>query len=135
MKPSPPLEQVVDGLDHVGRARELGALRLQQASKSLSSRALLSWRICSRCSVLSPWISRSISNSWSIRRTASTAIGEIAVAERPRRAFLAISASSKNALRPLVQQKAAVTGVGLRPGGEEGIEPAIGVRLEGPAKF
>ena len=41
-------------------------------------------------------------------------MGEIAVADRPRRAFWAISANSKNALRPCAQQKAGVAGDALR---------------------
>src|SRR3546814_20100893 len=55
-------------------------------------------------------MARSISNSASMRRTASSAIGEIAAADRPRRAFLAMSASSKNCLREWAQQRAGVIG-------------------------
>ena len=43
-----------------------------------------------------------------MRLTASSAIGEIAVAFFPRRALAAISASSKNCLRACAQHRAAV---------------------------
>lgn len=49
-----------------------------------------------------------------MRLTASSATGEIAVAVLPRRAFLAMSASSKNCLRECAQHSAGVIGAGLR---------------------
>jgi hypothetical protein len=49
-----------------------------------------------RSSALSPLMPRSMSNSASIRLTASSAIGEIAAAFFPRRALAPISANSKN---------------------------------------
>jgi len=48
----------------------------------------------------------------------SSATGEIAVADLRRRAFWAISASSKNAVQPCAQQKAGVAGNAFRPGSE-----------------
>ena len=59
---------------------------------------------------------RSISNRASIRLTASSAIGEIAAAFLPRRAFAAISASSKNCLRAWAQHSADVIGPSAREG-------------------
>jgi hypothetical protein len=51
---------------------------------------------------VAPLIVRSISNNASMRFTASSAIGEIAAADRPRRLFRAMSASSKNCRRASV---------------------------------
>ena len=50
-------------------------------------------------------------------------IAEIAVAERPRRAFSAMSASSKNPLRLCAQQKAGVAGDALRAGSKRALNP------------
>jgi hypothetical protein len=49
-------------------------------------------------------------NSASMCLTASSAIGEIAAALFPRRAFAAMSASSKNCRRACAQHNAAVIG-------------------------
>ena len=59
---------------------------------------------------------RSMSNSTSIRLTASSATGEIAAAFLPRRALAAISASSKNCRLACAQQSADVIGPGERDG-------------------
>jgi len=64
-----------------------------------------------------------MSNSASMRWTAASAIGEIAVADRPRRAFLAISASSKNCRLACAQQSAAVMGAGLRAASYRPLKP------------
>jgi hypothetical protein len=61
-------------------------------------------------------------------------MGEIAAADRARCAFWTISASSKNALRPCAQQKAAVVGTAFRPGVKESAEPTIGVGLKDTGK-
>ena len=110
----PALEHVVDGLHDVGGAREAVALSVSQVCSSSRSGALLSCRTRKRSSALRPLMSRSMSNNKSMRLTASSAIGEIAVADRPRRAFFAISASSKKRLLRAPKQKAGVIGAGLR---------------------
>ncbi len=56
-------------------------------------------RIARRSAAGKPLISRSMANRASMRFTASSAMGEIGVARFPRRAFLAMSASSKNLRR------------------------------------
>ena len=53
-------------------------------------------------------MSRSMSNSASMRLTAANATGEIAAAFFPRRALAAISASSKNCRLACAQHSAAV---------------------------
>ena len=99
----PALEHVVDGLGDVGVARQLAPLarasRLRARRPAVRSAA---WRTASRCSAGSPLMPRSISNSASMRCTASSAIGEITGGVRPRalrRAAASISASSKNLRR------------------------------------
>jgi hypothetical protein len=57
-----------------------------------------------------------MSNTASMRLTASRAIGEIGVAFLPRRAFAAMSASSKNLRRAWLQHSASTIGPGLRSG-------------------
>jgi hypothetical protein len=59
---------------------------------------------------------RSISNSISMRLTASSATGEIAAAFSPRRALAAISANSKNCRLACAQHSADV----IRPGKRDG---------------
>ena len=61
-------------------------------------------------------ISRSMSNSASMRLTVSNAIGEIGVALLPRRAFAAVSANSKNLRRAWLQHRASMIGRGFRLG-------------------
>jgi hypothetical protein len=51
-----------------------------------------------------------------MRLTASSATGEIAAEPFRRRAFAAMSASSKNCLRAWAQHRAAVIGPGAREG-------------------
>jgi hypothetical protein len=67
------------------------------------SGADFSWRARRRSSALRPLISRSIANSWSMRRTASAAIGAVATA-----------ASSKNLRLACAQQAASRIGPGWR---------------------
>jgi hypothetical protein len=57
-----------------------------------------------------------MSNSASMRLTASSATGETAAAPFLRRAFAAMSASSKNCLRAWAQHSADVIGAGARDG-------------------
>ena len=61
-------------------------------------------------------MSRSISNSASMRLTASSATGEIAAAFFPRRVLAAMSASSKNCLRAWAQHSADVIAPRVRDG-------------------
>ena len=58
---------------------------------------------------------RSMSNSTSIRFTASSATGEMGGAFLPRRALAAMSASSKNFLLECDQHAASITGPGDLP--------------------
>ena len=62
-----------------------------------------------------PTIPRSMSNSRSIRFTASSATGEIGGAFLRRRLLAAMSGSSKNFLRLCAQHAASVTGPGDLP--------------------
>ena len=80
-----------------------------------SANALNSLRTARRCSADSPLIPRSMSNSRSIRFTASNASGEIGGAFLPRRLLAAMSASSKNFLLECAQHAASVTGPGDLP--------------------
>ena len=107
-EPVPPLEQVVDRLDDRGRARHSGSFVRSHASRAARRGVLCSWRTRRRSSALRPLMSRSISNSASMRLTASSATGEIAVAVFPRRALAAMSASSKNCRLAWAQHSAAV---------------------------
>jgi hypothetical protein len=59
---------------------------------------------------------RSISNSTSMRLTASSATGEIAAAFLPRRALAAMSASSKNCRLAWAQHSADVIAPATREG-------------------
>ncbi len=61
-----------------------------------------------------PLMARSMSNSASMRFTASSAIGEIAGALLPRRALAAMSASSKNCRRACAQHSAERDGAARR---------------------
>jgi len=70
----------------------------------------------SRSSAARPLMPRSISNRASIRRTPSSAIGEIAAAFLPRRVLAAMSASSKNCRLACAQHSADVIGLGKRDG-------------------
>lgn len=99
-------QRVVDRLCTSDERDNLGRCSRSHASRATSRGALCSLRTCNRSSALRPLISRSISNRASMRLTDSKAIGEIAVAVRPRRAFFAISASSKNCLRACAQRRA-----------------------------
>ena len=65
-----------------------------QVSNSATSGALRSRRTAKRRSADSPFISRSMSNSASMRLTASRASGEIGAASLPRLLAAAMSASS-----------------------------------------
>src|SRR5215831_5207921 len=79
--------------------------------------ALSSYRRVRRRSALSPLIVRSISNRASMRRTASSAGGEITLVVLPsalRQASAAISASMKNGRRACTQQPASIIGPGRR---------------------
>ena len=79
MKPVPALEHVVDRLGDGGMSATGGRARSRsQASSSATSGALCSWRTRRRSSALRPLMPRSMSNSASMRLTASSAIGEIA---------------------------------------------------------
>ena len=73
---------------------------------------------------------RSMSNSASIRLTASSAIGEIAAAFLPRRALAAISASSKNCRLAWAQHSAGVIAPGNARGIVKLVVAAIGVGLQ-----
>jgi hypothetical protein len=64
-----------------------------------------------------------MANSASMRRTASSAIGEIGLALWPRRGLRATSTSSKNFLRACAKQKAAVMGVYFFAGSNSGLKP------------
>src|SRR5260221_3713383 len=95
----PALEHVVDRFDDAGRARELGALcakpRLQfgqqrRASLLSDPQALVGAHAIDVALNLEVLIDAP---------DRSSAIGEIAAVDRPRCAFLAISANSKKALR------------------------------------
>ena len=85
-----------------------------QLSSSATSGA--DWRclISSRASGLCPLTMRSISNNASMRVTASTAMGEISLADLPLRMLVCTSASSKNLRRACDQHNADATGPGFR---------------------
>jgi hypothetical protein len=87
-----------------------------QVSSAATRGADVSRRTRSRSSALSPLMSRSISKITSMRLTASSAIGEIGGAFLPRRAFAAMSASSKNLRLAWLQHSASTIGPGLRSG-------------------
>ena len=77
-KAVPAPEHVVDRLDDGGRARQPGAFIAQpRFQRRPRSGALCSCRTRRRSSALRPLMSRSMSNSRSMRLTASSAIGEI----------------------------------------------------------
>ena len=98
----------------------LGRSSRSPRSRSTMSGALNSCRTARRRSVLWPLIARSISNSASMRRTASRASGEITLAGLPcalRRALAARSARTKNGRRACAQQVASRSApAGGRPG-------------------
>ena len=88
-----------------------------QISRSATKGALDSCRTARRRSALWPLIERSMSNRASMRRTASSASGEITAVVLPcalRRAFAVISARAKNGRLAWAQQPAAAIGPGLR---------------------
>ena len=87
----------------------MDALREQD---SVGARALWFWRTRKRSSATSALIPRSTSNSATTRLIASSATGEIAAEPWRRRAFAAMSASSKNCLRACAQHSADVIGPG-----------------------
>src|SRR5450631_3780614 len=114
----PTLEHVVHGLGDVVAARELGALLShpglqigdQRRAEFLSDGPALFKAL--------PVDRPSISNNSSIRRTASSASGEIMAGFSPcalRRAFSARSAITKNGRRALTPQAASRIGPGARP--------------------
>jgi hypothetical protein len=77
---------------------------VSQVFRSATSDALFSWRTRRRSLALKPLTDRSMSNSASMRFTASSAIGEIGGARLPRRMLAAMSASSKNFRLAWLQQ-------------------------------
>ena len=95
--------------------RESLARSARSHSSSVATRgALLKRRVARRSSAERPLISRSMSKMASILLIASKAIGEIGEASLPRRAFEAISASSKNLRRLWLQHSASTIGRGRR---------------------
>src|SRR5215471_2268200 len=80
------------------------------ASNAVKSGALCSLRARGRSSALWPLLPHSLSNSASMRLTASRAIGEIAAAFLSRLALAAMSANSKNCRLAWAQQSAGVIG-------------------------
>jgi hypothetical protein len=104
-----------------------------QASRSATTGALSSWRAALRFSGLCPLIARSISNSTSIRRTASSANGEITAGFLHwalRRAFSARSAITKNGRRAWTQHAASRIGPGQAAGLVKLAVAAVGIGLE-----
>lgn len=129
----PPLEQVVDWLDHVGRARELGALRLQASLKIAQQRcaslladlqSLLGAQPMDLALDLEQLVNstdRLKCNRRDCRRRASTprVLGDIS------------QFKTSPAVRPAEGGRDRRR---LASGSEEGIEPALGVRLEEPGE-
>lgn len=92
----PAPEQIIDRLDDRGRAGQPGALIPQPCFQGSQQRPALFLPHAQGSPASRPLMARSMSNSASMRLTASKAMGEIAGACRPRRALAAMSASSKN---------------------------------------
>src|ERR1700733_11368904 len=110
----PAREHVVDRLGDLGMAREFGALGAHPVFERGDQDDAPFLALAIRISPERPLISRSMSNSASMRLTASNAIGEIGVTLLPRRAFAAMSASSKNLRRAWLQHSAPTIGPGFR---------------------
>ena len=111
-KGRPALEHVIHGFGDFGMARELGALGSHPIFEVFrpAARYALDGRQAALCR-RKPLISRSATKIASIFLTASNAIGEMTTGFLPR-AFDAMSASTKNFLRPCAQHAASVMGLG-----------------------
>lgn len=114
----PSLEQVVIGLIMLDERESWARSACSQASKWLSSGALLSWRIFSRSSALDPW---------HLEARSGTAVDSTdrLKCNRPdcRRRASTPCVLGQRTLSGPAQQKVAVTGIGMRPGAKRALGP------------